>query len=174
MNKRGGAEAIFLIAAVPIVILAFFATWIFVHGMVTDTLVNIETAEGQPNISDIAQDTIVHVDDGIQFLRIIAFVIFFGLILSFLIISTFLKSHPYLYIVYVLVSLFGTIVSVYISNAYTESLLSIPNIGDVLQTFTVMNFVMQNLPFIVGSVGLIGAILLFINLPRDGGLTEIL
>ncbi len=79
-----------------------------------------------------------------------------------------------MYIVYVIVSMLGTIVSVYISNAYVSHLLTIPNIGPVLQSFSVMNFVMANLPFIVGTVGLIGAILLFINVPRDGGLTQVL
>lgn len=170
MNKKGGAEEIFIITIVGIILVVFFAGWIYGHGIITDILVNIETQEGQPNVSLAAQSTIAFVDQGIQTLRLIAFTIFFGMVLAFLIINVFIKQHPFLYFVYVMVGMLSVILSVYISNFY-EDLFLAEGIGQTIQSFTIMNFVMAYLPIIIGAVSIFGAILLFINLPRDGGLT---
>jgi hypothetical protein len=170
-RKRGGLEAIFVLAAISIVVVVFFAGWLYGHGLITDTLVGIETQEGQPNISWAAQSTIVYVDNGIQFLKFIAFVIFFGLAISLFITNFFVKAHPYLYIVYIFISVLAVVFSVYIGNAY-EALLSNTAISDTMLEFTAMNFVMQNFPTIIAVVSLFGAILLFINLPRDPGLAS--
>jgi len=169
MNIRGGAEAIFVLAIIPFIVVAFFGVWIFVNQTITDTLTNIEASEGV-NVSAAAEVTFGQVQEGLNYLRLIAFVIFFGLVLSFLLINAFVKAHPFLYVVYVLVSMFATILSVYLSNFYSDKLLTMPTIGTTFQSFTVMNFVMANLPLLIGTIGILGGILLFINLPRDGGL----
>lgn len=175
INKRGGAEEIFLIAAIPIIIIAFFGAWIFVNQTIETTLLSTpEQSDIKVNITEATEATFGNVNDGLAFLRLIAFTIFFGIVLSFFILNVFVKSHPFLYIVYVLVSMFATILSVYISNFYEQYILTMTTLGPTYQSFTIMNFVMLNLPIMIGVIGIFGAILLFINLPRDGGLTDVI
>lgn len=169
--KEGAIVGLFIIAAISIAIIIFFGAWIFAMNIVEDKLVNINTGvDAKVNVSEAATLYFVPVNRAYQFLRLIAFTMLFGLSIAFILTNFLIRAHPYLYVVYVLVTMVAVIFSVYISNAY-ESLLTNNALSSTFASFTAANFIMSNLPLWIGTVGLIGAIVLFININRDGGLS---
>lgn len=170
LNKKGGIQGLFIIAAISMAIIVFFGVWIFGMDIITEKLVGIDSTNSKVNVSEAAQLYMVPVNNAYGFLRLISFTMIFGLSLSFILTNFFIKAHPYLYVVYIFIVMTAVIFSVYISNAY-ESLLSNAALGPTFASFTASNFIMNSLPIWIGTIGIIGAIALFININRDAGLS---
>lgn len=168
-NKKGGIVGLFVIAAVAMAIIIFFGVWIFGMNIVEERLVGI-TASSKVNVSEAATLYFVPVNKAFQSLRLISFIMLFGLSLAFILTNFFIKAHPYLYVIYIFITMTAVIFSVYISNAY-EGLLEGTVLSETFASFTASNFIMANLPIWIGTIGLIGAIVLFINVNRDAGLS---
>lgn len=169
VNKKGQIAGIFILAAISIAIIIFFGVWIFGMDIITDKLTGI-TASSKVNVSEAATLYMVPVNNAFKFLRLIAFTMLFGLSLSFILTNFFVRAHPFLYVIYILISMVAVIFSVYISNAY-ESLLTGNVLSATFASFTAANFIVTNLPIWIGTIGLIGSIVLFINVNRDAGLS---
>lgn len=169
VNKRGAIVGLFVLAAIAMAIIIFFAVWIFAMNIVEERLLNIP-GNDKANVSDAATLIFVPVNNAYQSLRLIAFTMLFGLSLSFILTNFFIRAHPYLYVVYILITMTAVIFSVYISNAY-EKLLTGNVLSETFASFTAANFIMANLPMWIGTIGLVGAIVLFININRDSGLS---
>ena len=104
VNKRCGVEGLFIIAAISIAIIIFFGVWIFGMNIVTEKLLEIDSPSAKVNISEAAQLYMVPVNDAYGILRLISFVMLFGLSLSFVLTNFFIKAHPYLYVVYIFIT----------------------------------------------------------------------
>lgn len=169
MNKRAAATDIILLVVVALIVTLFFAGWMYVHNNLTETIIGKNINAGTANVSEIAEDTLGQVNEGINFLKVISYLIIFAMMISILISNFLVKANPVFYVVYFLVGIVAIIFSVFVSNAY-ENLLTNNALGTTLSGFTGTNFLMAQLPIIVGVIAILGAIFLFINVPRDTGL----
>jgi len=170
-NKSGSAIDIFILIIIAFITILFFGGWLYAHQTLTDTLAEVTDPIGTTgtNVSAISADTLGQVNTGIQFLKVISFIIIFGLALSILISNFLIRANPVFFVVYFFIAVIAVVFSAYVSNAY-EGLLSNDVLGPTLGGFIGSNFFMLNLPIIAGVVALFGAIFLFINVPRDSGL----
>lgn len=168
-NKKGQSIVqLFIFVAIVMVIVLFFAVWLFGFNTLTETLDEIELPTGTGiNFSEITRDTIDHVNTGMGFLRTIAVLMIFGFAISILLSSFLEKTHPGLgFVIHIFVTALAIPFAVVVSNAY-EDLLADAVIGPTLQTFTGANFIVLNLPLWVVVIGIAGIILLMSGIPKD-------
>lgn len=167
MNKKGSAIDILVLIVVALIVVIFFAGWMYGFNLLTNDLITIQSQPNElANVSQAATDVFVPVNTGLNFLRVISFIIIFGLSLSILISNFLVRANPVFFVVYFFIAIIAIVFGVYVSNAY-ETLQSNSVLGATLATFTGTNFFLANLPIIVGVIALFGAIFLFINVPRD-------
>jgi len=165
MNKKGFLMDILIWIIICFVTLMFLGLWVYSFDLLTTTMEGIGSSGGI-NITKHAQATFGVMNEHMQQLHFIAFIIMFMLGISILITSFFVKSHPVFFIVYLLVIVIAVIFAVYVSNAY-EVLLGADTIGSTLQGFGGGNFIMEYLPLWTVIIGFIGAIFLFSGIQKD-------
>lgn len=85
-----------------------------------------------------------------------------------IVINAFVRVHPLLFFVNVLVSLLGIFLAVPISNAY-ETLLASNIYEGNLNTFTAVNWLLLNLPLVVAIMAILGTVFMFIGFMRNEG-----
>jgi len=172
-TKKGSVIDIVIWMVLAFTITIFFAGWMWGFGQITDTLTGIVQTEAQVevvgNISQIAENTFGQVDSALVWLRIISFAIIISMSLSIFISNFFIKEHPLVLVIYILVNIMAVIVSAFISNEY-EKLLTNAILGPELQAFTMTNFIMAFLPLVTTIIGIFGALFLVVGFTRDRSL----
>ena len=157
-----------------IVILVFFAGWIYGFHLITTTLggMDMSILSTNPNetIGNISAQSFGVVDPlQTSGLHNLAFAMIFIMAMSIFLGNFMVKAHPAFFIVYLFIIIGCVIASVYISNQY-ETLLTNEVLGTTLQDFTAGSFIMLNLPLWTTIIGIFGAIFLFMGITRDEGL----
>lgn len=173
-NKKGQSlldVIVFIVFAIIIVV--FFGLLIYVFGIMNTQMHNIQTPPNNLgiNLTDTFDRSIGNLDAGINTLNLVGFCLIFGMVLTILISSFLVKSHPVFFVGYLFVTVLGIILSIAISNGY-QQLITDPNLYAVFTTQNNMgNFIMLYLPIWVTIIGFIGAILLFSGMmsPQDTG-----
>lgn len=166
MNKKGNLLDVFMWIIISFVILIFFAMWIFGFNIMTDIMTNLDSTAPGLNISQHAQATFGQVNNALEELKWIAFILIIGQALSIFLFNIFTREHPVMFVPYVLVNIIAVIFSVIISNTY-ENLLTNSAIGETLMGFKAGTFIMLNLPYMATIVGFLGAVFLVIGLARE-------
>jgi len=157
----------------------FFAGLIWVMGLLNDVFTEVglqnEVNAGNPlyiNMTLASEQIWGQAYQSIQALRMVSIVYILALGVAIVIVGFLERKYPFLFFVYILITLLGVIFAPTISNAY-EELLETGIFGGELNNFGVSNFILLNLPVIVLVLGTLGAIGLFINLLRTGQEGEI-
>lgn len=142
------------------------------NGVFTDIGLQNEANSGSPvfvNLTVVSEQIWGQAYDSIQSLRMVSGVYILAMAMAIIIVGALERKHPFLFFVYLLITLLAVIFAPTISNAY-ESLLNNTNFLDgELLNFTVSNWLILNLPTVVMVIGALGGIFLFINLIRGGG-----
>lgn len=166
-NKKGAIMDIFIFIIIAFAVILLFGAFIFIFGILNETFSEIDVIIGtNTTFSSITDISFTPFNEGLQQLRIIAIGIVFGMFLLIIIANVFAKAHPMFFVVYFIVTILAIIVAVPVSNTY-ELLLSDSILGSTYQSFIGMNFLLLNLPAIVGFMSFIGALALFIGMTRD-------
>ena len=166
MNKKGFLLDVIIWVIIGFITIIFFAAWIFSFNLITETLIAVESTDDL-NVSDAATKTFGVVNEEMQFLEVIAFIIMFGMALAILLSNFLIKAHPVFFIVHVLMTVIAFIFAVEVSNAY-EGLMSNATLGSTLSTtFRGSSFIMLHIPTWVIVIGIVGAIFLFAGIIRD-------
>ena len=175
LNKKGQLSSFSLFNWMILGFLAIvmFAGFIWIMGTLKDVFdevgVQNEKNAGQPmyvNMSQASEDIWGSAYDSIQSLRLVGSVYLLAFGASIIIIGFLERKHPFLFFLYILITLLAVIFAPTISNAY-ETLLNSGIFDGELQTFTASNFILLNLPIFVLVIGALGGIGLFINLIRN-------
>ena len=168
MNKKGQALSdILLFLVIPFIIIIFFVSWTYAHGVLTQELAGITTTNNI-NVSDTAAVTFGQVDAALPILRWMSFGIIFALGISIFISNFLVRAHPVFFVVYFLIVIVAIIFAAILSNTYEALLLDTSSpLSSTFVKFTGANFVYLNLPVITTIIGLVGGILLFIGIRRD-------
>lgn len=166
MNKSAQTTAILTFIIAGIVMVLFFAGWIYMFNQMTTVMQGITTSTNQVNITDAVSKTIAPVNNAMNGLHTISIAILLGLILGMFIEAYYVRKHPILFVVHFLIVSLAVTASIYISNQY-EILTQNPLLGTNISAFTGVGFIMQYLPLITTVIGFIGLILMFIAISRD-------
>lgn len=171
-NKKGqNLIQLFVLVAIAMVVVIFFAVWIFGTNILNDEMNEIGVLPGtEINFTNISQSTLGKTVEGYDFLKVISILMIFGFSLSILLSSFLERTHPGLgFVIHILLTIIAIVFAAYVSNAY-EDLLANPILGSTLQEFTASSFVILNLPIWVAVIGIAGIILLMSGIPRDKSL----
>lgn len=168
MNKKGNALSIIVWTSSVVIIIFFLAGWMYFHHQMTLALLNAGSSMNTDlfNLTQITEQVVVPLDNALNSLTWISFVMIVCLALSILIENFYIREHPVLFFVHVLIVILGIIGAIYISNAY-QDLVNTPPLNSILSSFTMSNLVVLYLPLWVAVIGIFGLILLVINANRD-------
>lgn len=160
------ALGIILFVVLAFTMALFFGVWGYANQIMTDTFVSIGSS-GNVNMTEAAENTFGAINSAlIPGLRILSMVILFGMVLQIFLTNFLIRKNPLYFLLHVFMTAFAVILSVYVSNAY-ESFLTGQVFSSQLIGFTATTYILLNLPVWVTVIGIIGAILLVINMPRQ-------
>ena len=182
MNKKAQIHSqfnIFTFMIVAFLAVVLFAGLIYAMGKINDVMhqagmsneVNAGKA-GYVNMTQASDQIFGQVNQSIQSLKMVAIVYILCEALMIIFMAGFMRTHPFLFIVYVLIVLLAVIFAPAISNAY-QNLLDSGIYDNGLQQFSASNFILLNLPTVVLIIGTLGAVFMFIQLIRTEGETNI-
>src|SRR3990172_707316 len=105
MNKsnKGQTAALLTFIIAGIVMVLFFAGWIYMFNQMTTVMQGITTSTNSVNITDAVSKTIAPVNNAMQGLHLISVAILIGLILGMFVEAYYVKKHPILFIVHFLI-----------------------------------------------------------------------
>lgn len=143
--------------SVIIFILAFIVPQIS-NGLAIAGLNN--TPEGQAGIDQLNDFGTVTLQRGL-------FLLVFGLMISTLITSFLVRTHPLFLFLYIFILGLTIFIATFLANAY-DDLRQIPLLGDTLASQTLINLIMENLVLIILSLGALSMIIVFAKFSSGG------
>jgi magnesium-transporting ATPase (P-type) len=169
MNKNGSLVDLAIFLMFTMLVIVFFAVWSYGFGLVNTALLSIEATDTQ-NISGATLETFNQVNTAQQtWLPILSYALIFGMILSIFISNFLVRANPIFFLGYILATVVMFSASVIISNVY-QGFLTDPGLSAIFSSWTIGNFIMLYLPYIVAGVGFLGAMFLFLGVQADEGL----
>ena len=169
-DKTGSYADIFVFIIMSFIIVVFFGMMYYGFSKVDTVLTGIQITTGDGtgygNFTNIVDDTWGEVFDAYAQLKIIAYVLIFGMIFSILVSSYMVKSPPIFLIIYIIISIVGIIAGASISNVYQGLLLN-AEFGSTLQSFRGASYLLLYLPYLAGIVALFSGLLSLIQLNKS-------
>lgn len=104
---------------------------------------------------------------GTQTLQKGLFLLVFGLMISTLITSFLVRTHPVFLFLYIFVLGLTIFIATYLGNAY-DDLREIPILADTLASQTLINLIMENLITIILALGALSLIIVFAKFSSSG------
>lgn len=165
-NKRGDVTdiLIFLILVFAFAVSFFILTFVISEiseGLLIAGLNN--TAEGANAISELSEYGVSGIQNGF-------FLLFVGFIISTLITSFMVRTHPVFMFLYIFVLGLTIFISPYLGNAY-DDIATNPIFATQLQTQVLINVVMNNIVTISLAVGALSMIIVFSKFSSFRGAT---
>lgn len=161
------AMVLMLITAVCLVIFTFAQNTIETELLAKAPIIQ-QGFDNSTNVTQIIIDTVGHTTTAYTSFKWISVLLIFGLFLSILISSFVVRAHPVWFVGYIFIVVISIILSVYISNSY-EILMNNPTLASTFLTgFFAQNWIFLNLPVWITLVGLLGGLLMYVNLDVGG------
>ncbi|KKK85757.1 hypothetical protein LCGC14_2770100 [marine sediment metagenome] len=159
MNNKGGILSIIVWLASVVVIILILAAFVFFFDVTTTALLDAGAIidSSVVNLTDATQKTMVPINLGMRSLTWISFLLITVLAFGILVENFYIRQHPILFFVHILIIFLGIIAAISISNFY-EIFLNDPLLGGTLSEFTAASFTALNLPYWVAVIGIIGLI----------------
>lgn len=168
MNKKAGVFDILpWIATVFIFAVGLIGTFYSINVAKDSIMDNLDTfSHGNVNASEIAEFTIEKLEAGLEPLKWISYMIIIGSIIVLIIGNYLVRTNPLWVVPYIFVMMFAVIIAAPVSNAY-EGLMTDPVLGSTFREFEVVGHIFLNLPMWVLLIGVLGGIVMFVNIVRD-------
>ena len=141
---------------------------VFLVNEVNDVMVDIAPTLSHDSVNGtkIVEETFGVLPDAYESLKWISYMLIIAMGLSILLGNFLVRTHPIFVIPYIFIIAIAVIVSVPISNTY-EELMNHEILGATFQGFFGLSFIFANFPIWVLLFGILGGLLMFINIPRD-------
>lgn len=165
MNKiaQGTFLGLFILMIFALIIVVTSGIFVYV-GVTTSQALHTQLdnqSTANVNYTQILQTTIDKVPAAYQVLKWGSVVLIFAMILSIFISSYLVTTKPIFFLAETIFVLMAVMLAVVIANVYDDILNTSSDLATVLQSFTASNFMLLNLPVIIGVVGMIGGIIMF-------------
>lgn len=167
-NNKGQIEFIFIWFIVALIIIFIFVGWTYFYGQI-NTILNDVEVEGTNNatIHDATTKTWGEVNNAMPILQWVSLFFIFGLIMGIFVGFFFVQEHPWIIGIYFLLIVLSVILSIPISNAYADIIVTEP-LASTFAGYQGANYIFLNLPLIVSIVGLFGIGILFVGYYQKG------
>lgn len=185
MNKRGLLNEIWIVIILFIVLLAgIFAYWLFamtapiVIGESFKITSTLQTAFASGHNDSLNNATNVAVNTANSFLGMVEgaiYLAFLGGLLGFLAICYYVKTFKWLAMVWLMLIVAAVVISMVLSNAYQDTAATSTDLSNLYSLWGTNNFLLLNLPYIIGGFGVVSGIILFaiVAIGSDEETTEI-
>lgn len=165
MNKKGSMVGIFvfIVIALVMILTLVILTYIFneTEYQLQQTLGQMDLGDTQGNnASVVIENTMGSANTSFATLHWISVFIIGAMIISIMIGNFLVTTKPVFLIPYLILMIIAVIVSVPIANTY-EILLENEVLSGTFTNFSGANWIMLRLPWLVGLIGFVGAIILF-------------
>ena len=161
---------VFLSLAFFVVVMVFVL--IYCSRIITNSIVGIDTPANTLgiNVSETAKITFGNLNNGINNLKMVGFVIIFGMVLTIFISSFLVRAHPVFAVVYLFIAILAVILAMVIQNSY-DTMLADNLLGGVMQEGSAINMFMSNITTWTLVICFVGGIFVFSGLlsPADTG-----
>lgn len=170
MNKRGGFTDLFIFMIFAFVLILFSVVFVYITSQVHDELqeqipnLNL-VGDGNNNASVVLENTIGKANYSFTSLYWITAFLMVGMIISIFIGSYLVTTKPVFFIPYLFIVIIAVIVAVPISNAY-GTLYENATLNATFSNFVGASWMMAKLPIIVGIVGMVGGIIMFVRMGK--------
>jgi len=178
MNRRGGLDRqiIFVLTLVVIFACVIFIIWgaatVFplavgsgqeITSTINDAIQTTDSGTPLGNASAAATNVASGVLGSIEF---IVYAVMIGLFLGYLAICYYVRTLKILAAIWFIVIVLMVVAAMIVSNAYITAAAD-PTLGNFYQTWGSNDFMMRNLPFITGIVGVFSGLFLFVIMQRE-------
>ena len=123
-------------------------------------------SSGDGNLTAAGEASFQPAADSLNNFEWISYTIFIVLILTWLIMCFYVRTYPFLMVIWILLVIVLVALSLYLSVVYQDLRLD-PTLGTYYQSWENTDYFLQFLPAIVVIVGIIGGIIMFAILSRD-------
>lgn len=161
-NKRGGFTDLFLFIIIAFAIALITGIFLYIGNTTTTQLhAQLDPMSTQDvNYTEILNDTTDQIPVSYQVMKWGSIVLIFAMILSIFYGSYKVTTRPIFFVPYFIVVIVAVILSVVVSNAY-DDLLTNSQLATTLSELIGTNFMLLYLPVIVGTIGVVGGIIMF-------------
>lgn len=166
MNKKGNYAGVFIFIVMAFVITIFFGIMYYGFGLMNDAFSGIQFDIGNTNFTTIVDSTWGEVYDAYDNLKILAYVLIFGMIFTIFAEAWIVNQPPIFLLFWILTSLGGIIAGAYVSNAYVL-LLANADFGATLESFKGASYLLLYLPYLAGIISLVAGIIGLIGLNKS-------
>ncbi len=171
MNKKSSLADLFLFMIVAFIIAVIAGILLYISYEANNKLQEVapsiqEGMSNSTNVSQILADTVGRVPQAYENLKWITVAYIFAMVLSMLVASFLVRSHPIIFIPYLFIWVLAIVLAPILSNAY-EVVRDNPDLAATFQGFFAQNWLLANLPMWVIVVGGLAAILMFVNMGRN-------
>lgn len=170
INKKGNATTDLLVWVIVVFAFAIaMGSIVYVGGQIVSVFSNIAPSLSTPqvNASILMADTIGHIPDAYVPLHWISVALIIGSVIMVLLGNFLVRVHPIFIVPYIFIMAIVVIISVPLANTYEDLLTNNQILSTSLSGFTGMNYIILHLPIWVTIIGLVGGIILSINILRD-------
>lgn len=173
-NKKGSLADIFIFMIVAFILVMGCVVMFYIGNTAKEQIllkapVLQEVLSPEDNATTIINNTFGNVTNSYQALKWITAVLIVGYIISMLIMSFLITSHPVFFIPYLILNIIAIVCSVPMSNAY-EVVYATPSLASSFSGFFGANFIFLHLPIWITIISFITTALLVINIKRQQGL----
>ena len=175
MNKKGFYTQIMIVIVMGVVLaglMAFFylagifgPVFVDLFGEVNTIVQDTATQTGDGNITRATQASFGNASQAVEQLQWISYLLMTVLIITFLTMCFFVRTYPFLVVVWILIIIVLVFAAIFMSNSYTD----LVNLGfsDVYTSWGNNHFFMSYMPHIIAGIGIVGGIIMFILASRD-------
>lgn len=177
MNKKGlmGQILIILIMVIVLIcVIAFYYAWSLVAPFVTEfgqealDLGIIATQNDTPsNLSNSATTSFGALRDSLGLLETLSILFFFFLIIGFIAIASFVRTYPFLIVVWIIAIIVLSLIGIFFSAEYDNIKQQDATAREVYASWGMNDFILSNLPIIIILVGTLGALVMLFVLATD-------
>lgn len=175
-NKKGLSDQIILIMVMSIVLIFIILLFYVGHlllPVIVPTLQDAKTSvkqavqeTGDQNLITAEASSVEPVADSLNNLEWMSYVMLIFSFLTFLVMCFYVRTYPFLMVVWILMIIVLIFVSIQLTISYQE-LRTDPILSSYYQAWENTDFVLQNLPIIILVMGIGGGIIMFSVSSRD-------
>jgi len=165
-SKKSQTAALLTFITAGIIIAVFFAGWMFFFNKMTTTMLSAGVSTNIVNMTSAVNNVLVPINNAMSGLNSISVAILIGLIIGMFVEVYYVRKHPILFAVHLLVWIMSIFASMFIANQY-ETLMGNSLIGTYLTNNIGLRWLTLNLPLVVTIIGAFTLILMFIAINRD-------
>lgn len=147
MNKKGSTDLMFLIIVLFTVVLSSVLVY-YTYSKVNDELANL-------GFSGEAMEASESVKSGLGFLDYFFLMCFIGMMIVMVLLAFMIRSHPALFLIFIILMILTVVVSTSISNAWYSLSVDTELASTISTKFPISNFLMRNLPLEVAVFGIV-------------------